>query len=174
MRLIIWKVSKPSAEIYEIDKDIVQALRLRLTENWQSYMRELNTADLQKTLRPSVAPCMHAPGRQLVILRDDVQAAASGMFLSFDGILSSSYDLGSPTSNGKSSKGINSRATSSEDSPEGSTSRKKWGSWRNLWASTNGNSETSRPTSARSNASSRQTGKSTGGSRTNNKNHRTD
>ena len=39
---------------------------------------------------PSTAPCSPAPSRCLLIVRDDVQPAPSGMFLSFDGILSSS------------------------------------------------------------------------------------
>ena len=34
------------------------------------------------------AACSPAPGRRLYIVRDDVQPAPSGMFLSFDGILS--------------------------------------------------------------------------------------
>jgi len=38
---------------------------------------------------PSTAPCSPAPGRRLLIVRNDVQAAPGGIFLSFDGILSS-------------------------------------------------------------------------------------
>ena len=40
-------------------------------------------------MKSSTTPCSPAPSRQLIIVRDDIQAAPSGMFLSFDGILSS-------------------------------------------------------------------------------------
>lgn len=38
---------------------------------------------------PSTVPCSPAPGRRLLIVRDDLQASSSGMFLNFDGILTS-------------------------------------------------------------------------------------
>ena len=47
-------------------------------------------ADHRGSQKLSTTPCSPAPGRQLLILRDDIQSAPSGMFLSFDGILSSS------------------------------------------------------------------------------------
>lgn len=37
---------------------------------------------------PSSAPCPPAPGRSLLIIRDDVPTASSGMFLPFDSIMS--------------------------------------------------------------------------------------
>lgn len=39
---------------------------------------------------PSTVPCSPAPGRRLLIVRDDLQASSSGMFLNFDSILSNS------------------------------------------------------------------------------------
>jgi len=50
----------------------------------------MERADAQNIAKPSTAPCSPAPRRCLLIIRDDVQPAPSGMFLSFEGILSSS------------------------------------------------------------------------------------
>lgn len=68
--------------------DVLHALRVRLEEVWQGFLHVEHHAENNGQTKPSTAPCSPAPSRQLLIVRDDIQAAPSGMFLSFEGILS--------------------------------------------------------------------------------------
>ncbi|KAL9124012.1 MAG: hypothetical protein Q9217_006616 [Psora testacea] len=67
MRLLIWRVGRLDGRNSDLNE---RAEKLGLA-------------------RPSTAPCRPAPSRCLLIVRADVQPAPSGMFLSFEGILSS-------------------------------------------------------------------------------------
>ena len=61
----------------------------RLKESYCYFLHLQNSAQDRGMARLSTAPCSPAPGRCLLIVRDDVQPAPSGMFLTFEGILSS-------------------------------------------------------------------------------------
>ena len=68
----------------------METLHARLIDTWCYFLYVQECAEKLGVAEPSTAPCTPAPGRCLLILRDDVQAARGGMFLSFEGILSSS------------------------------------------------------------------------------------
>lgn len=55
---------------------------------WWTFLYFKEFSETRHTLTPSTTPCSPAPGRCLLIVRDDLQATTSGMFLSFDSILS--------------------------------------------------------------------------------------
>ena len=118
----------------------VETLRQRLRESWFSFVDMQHSAEDQRMAQPSTAPCSPAPGRQLLILRDDVQPAPSGMFLSFDGILSSSNTSNSNPYEKQSSQkrevsGIPfqpSKESRDNTSSPSTKSRKKWGLLKSL------------------------------------------
>ena len=78
-----------SVAAIDISSAIVCTLRERLEETWRQFLDIQQVAAREGQTTPSTTPCSPAPSRQLFILRDDVQAVPSGMFLSFEGILSS-------------------------------------------------------------------------------------
>ncbi len=61
----------------------------RLDEVWHHFVYVEQFAEERGQTKSSTTPCSPAPSRHLIIVRDDIQAAPSGMFLSFEGILSS-------------------------------------------------------------------------------------
>lgn len=85
MRLLIWRVARVDGGSPGLDRSVLAVLMLRLQESWGHflYIQEQSGKTLYAT------PSTPAPGRQLLIMRNDVQPAPAGMFLSFDGILSS-------------------------------------------------------------------------------------
>ena len=114
-----------------IRRAIILTLWERLQENWLSFLQMREAAHHQGVSGPSTAPCSPAPGRQLLILRDDVHPAPSGMFLSFDGILSSSdtlkantYEKHSPQSPARPSHHTPSSSDESNESPR--AGKKRW------------------------------------------------
>ena len=66
----------------------MSALQARLSENWCYFLHIQDRARRLRLATPSTAPCTPAPNRNLLIVRDDIHIASSGMFLSFEGVLS--------------------------------------------------------------------------------------
>ena len=92
-------------------------------------------------MAPSTAPCSPAPGRRLLIIRNDVQAAPGGIFLSFDGILSSTPSSSTQATAYERHSSLNTltQATASqlaltrEDvSSSSQTGKKRWGLLKNI------------------------------------------
>lgn len=86
MRLLIWRVGRLDDSSPSLDTAILHTLILRLQQTWGHFL--YNQTKSGKAL--SATPSTPAPGRRLLIMRNDIQPAPAGMFLSFDGILSSS------------------------------------------------------------------------------------
>lgn len=68
----------------------METLSLRLERSWCYYLYLKDFSAISGLVPPSTMPCSPAPGRRLLIVRDDLQASSSGMFLNFDSILSDS------------------------------------------------------------------------------------
>ena len=88
MRLLVWRVAKPDGINSDLDAAILKSLSKRLHRIWRHFLYLKEHAERYALAAPSTAACSPAPGRRLYIIRDDVHPAPSGMFLSFDGILS--------------------------------------------------------------------------------------
>ena len=54
--------------------------------SWAHYLFQKQAAEKAYVLPPSTAPCHPAPGRRLLIIRNDNQSPAASLFLGFDGI----------------------------------------------------------------------------------------
>ena len=65
-------------------------LRERLGTAWYSFLYIQDEYEKGKTLRPSTSPCNAAPGRRLVIIRNDVHQSAAAAYINFDGVLAAS------------------------------------------------------------------------------------
>ena len=139
MRLIVWRVARLDGSSLELDRSILKALTERLQETWRHLLYLREHAETHSLAAPSTAPCSPAPARRLYIIRDDIQPAPSGMFLSFDGILStattsknnpyerhSSRDPFAPRSDNKRSSG----ATDPNQLPDGS--KKRWSLFKSI------------------------------------------
>jgi hypothetical protein len=88
MRLLCWRVCRFEGEASELDTKIFQTVLLRLRSVWKVYQHQKSTASKTGMHYPSSTPCHPAPGRRLLIIRNDTQPPAASLFLSFDGILS--------------------------------------------------------------------------------------
>lgn len=89
MRLVMWRIGRLDVKISSLNSEIMNMLEERLTETWSYYRYQQQLADSGRIARISTAPCSPAPSRCLLIARDDLQPASSGMFLTFEGLLSS-------------------------------------------------------------------------------------
>lgn len=61
-----------------------------LNKTWRHYLHTQEHADKNGLMPPSTVACSPAPGRRLVIIRNDVHPDAGGGFLSFDSIIAAS------------------------------------------------------------------------------------
>lgn len=89
MRLLVWRVARIDGSSPDLDAIILETLAERLQEIWRHLLYLQAHAEKNASVAPSTAACSPAPGRRLFIVRNDVQPASSGAFLSFEGILSS-------------------------------------------------------------------------------------
>ncbi|KAI9836480.1 MAG: hypothetical protein M1837_003386 [Sclerophora amabilis] len=88
MRLLCWRIARYDGPRSELDTRILQVVSDRLENVWLHFVHFTEEAESQKQMAPSTAPCNPAPGRRLIIIRNDNQVVPGSMFLSFDGILS--------------------------------------------------------------------------------------
>ena len=62
-------------------------LRERLASAWCCFLYIQDEADKGNVLQQSTSPCNAAPGRRLVIIRNDVHQSAAAAYMNFDGVL---------------------------------------------------------------------------------------
>lgn len=90
MRLLCWRIGRSGDSGSVLDNTIFETLTLRLHRVWGNFLYLQDTALSTGRPRLSTAPCSPAPGRHLLIIRNDSQPGPGGMFLTFDSILSPS------------------------------------------------------------------------------------
>jgi len=96
MRLLCWRLCRDDGEASELDTKIFCTVSTRVKANWAHYQYLKQLAERNRVLPPSTAPCHPAPGRRLLIIRNDNQSPAASLFLGFDGIVSSAPAQGMP------------------------------------------------------------------------------
>ncbi|KAH6718715.1 hypothetical protein BKA61DRAFT_652409 [Leptodontidium sp. MPI-SDFR-AT-0119] len=94
MRLICWRLCRDDGEATDLDTKIFSTVSTRIKANWAHYLFLKQVAEKTNILPPSTAPCHPAPGRRLLIIRNDNQIPAASLFLGFDGIVNSSSSQG--------------------------------------------------------------------------------
>lgn len=88
LRLLCWRVARFDGDASELDIEIYETLAARLNESWASYLYLKNEAEAADQTLPSSAPCSPAPGRRLIIIRNDTTPLPVSMFTSFDKVIS--------------------------------------------------------------------------------------
>lgn len=126
LRLLCWRVARFDGEATQLDFEIYEALLDRLNGSWASYLYLKNYAEQEGHTVPSSAPCSPAPGRRLIIIRNDCQPVPVSMFTTFDKVLSQ-MPLTQTTTPSTSIP----NATIGNDSTRNST-KKRWSFMRNL------------------------------------------
>ena len=88
LRLLCWRTARYDGDASELDIAIYETLADRLNSSWASYLYLKDEAEEHDNTLPSSAPCSPAPGRRLIIIRNDSQPIPVSMFTSFDKVLS--------------------------------------------------------------------------------------
>ncbi|CZS91024.1 uncharacterized protein RCO7_01404 [Rhynchosporium graminicola] len=94
MRLLCWRLCRDDGEASELNTKIFSTVSLRIKTNWAHYLFLKQSAEKSNSLPPSTAPCLPAPGRRLLIIRNDSHMPSASLFLGFDGTVSSSSPQG--------------------------------------------------------------------------------
>ncbi|KAI9792774.1 MAG: hypothetical protein M1816_001506 [Peltula sp. TS41687] len=76
MRLLCWRISRHTEERSELDKRILTTLMHRLRMVWSQVILLSKRAHKQNSMPPTIVPSLPAPGRRLLILRNDSQVPA--------------------------------------------------------------------------------------------------
>ena len=103
MRLLCWRICREYGESTDFDtygacalagqvlltliSTIFSTAYTRLKSNWAHYLYLRQAAETSHTFLPSTAPCHPAPGRRLLIIRNDEHSPSSNLFFGFDGIM---------------------------------------------------------------------------------------
>ena len=116
---------------------IYAMLSTRLKQTWCHFLYVQDYADRYGLPAISTTPCSPAPGRRLLIIRNDMNAGPGGAFLSFDSILGSSATAGQSTAYERHSsldslKEMVDISNGKELSRSSSPGRKRWGLLRNI------------------------------------------
>ncbi|KAI9796247.1 MAG: hypothetical protein M1833_006416 [Piccolia ochrophora] len=86
MRLLCWRVARADGGPSTADETVVRTLNDRLESAWSRFVYLHDKARSAQLVPPSTAPSTPAPGRQLLIIRNEVQVPSS-LYLSLDGIV---------------------------------------------------------------------------------------
>lgn len=158
MRLLCWRVGRYDGDPNALDLDVFKTMFIRLRTCYAYHLRLKDDAKNNKGPASSTAPCLPAPSRRLVILRNDALATSQGVIL--DGIVptSNSFPVAQPLSRSSSTGSLASLAesdTHSDSTANGGSSTepagRRWSSIRNVFsfksAVANGTGESSPPAS---------------------------
>lgn len=137
MRLLCWRVCRDDGESSDLDTRIFSVVSQRIKTTWAHYLHLKQIAEKSNCLLPSTAPCHPAPGRRLLIIRNDNQSPAANLFLGFDGIMPNNPMSGTtqPTAYKRHSSLANLTKTETADSsnpkltsdlPSATPNKKRW------------------------------------------------
>ncbi|KAG9247606.1 hypothetical protein BJ878DRAFT_580648 [Calycina marina] len=90
MRLLCWRMCRDDGESSDLDTMIFSAVSLLLNAGFGKYLFLKQTSQTSNVLPPSIVPSHPAPGRRLLIIRNDNRTPATSQFVNFDGIIGSS------------------------------------------------------------------------------------
>ncbi|WEW55112.1 hypothetical protein PRK78_000540 [Emydomyces testavorans] len=88
-RLLCWRLARLIDDPSPLDRRIYTALSGRLGDVWNYFLSYQSTAEKQLTAPLSSVPCAPAPGRRLIIIRDDAVPPPTSLFLYLDDVPSS-------------------------------------------------------------------------------------
>ena len=120
-----------------VSRMIYAMLSTRLKQTWCQFIYVQAHADEHGLPPPSTTPCSPAPGRRLLIVRNDINTGPGSSFLSFDSILGASATAGQSTAYERHSsldalKELPDISNGKDSSRSSSPGRKRWGLLRNM------------------------------------------
>ncbi|MCJ1282540.1 hypothetical protein MMC26_001863 [Xylographa opegraphella] len=146
MRLLCWRLARYDGEASETELYILSTVSSRLRHTWCQFLYIQDFAENNGIPQPSTIPCSPAPGRRLLIVRNDVNIGTARSFLSFDAIVESTNSAKSTTYERHSLPELKKEGPWSPNGQPRSSSpgRKKWGLLRNMNPFTANTNETSK------------------------------
>ena len=137
MRLLAWRIGRLDRGASELNHSILKTLHVRLQESWRYFIYHQKSAG-KELIAAASSP---APGRRLLIMRNDVQPVPAGMFHTFDGILSSTASKTKPfdmlSSSDQRSHAASNRPLNDADARSFSSEagKKRWNPFRSILSS---------------------------------------
>ncbi|KAI1933627.1 hypothetical protein LOZ65_000263 [Ophidiomyces ophidiicola] len=126
-RLICWRLGRLNDSPSALDRRIYCALSSRLGDVWSYFLSFQAAAEKRVTAPLSSVPCTPAPGRRLIIIRDDATPPPTGLFLYLDSVSHGQSNNPSPRTTIPS---INASATAHATQPE---PKKRWKSLKSIF-----------------------------------------
>ncbi|KAI6246466.1 hypothetical protein HI914_05617 [Erysiphe necator] len=90
MRLLCWRVCRNNGESSDIDIKIFNTVFIRIRSNWDYYLYLKLQAEMNNSFTLSTTPCLPAPGRRLLIIRNDNPLPITPLYVGLDGFVSRS------------------------------------------------------------------------------------
>ncbi|RKF59529.1 putative protein family upf0592 protein [Erysiphe neolycopersici] len=88
MRLLCWRVCRNNGESSDLDIKIFHTVFIRVRSNWEYHLHMKFQAETNNSSLPSTSPCLPAPGRRLLIIRNDNPLPTAPLYIGFDGFVS--------------------------------------------------------------------------------------
>ncbi|KAK2738031.1 hypothetical protein FQN57_007297 [Myotisia sp. PD_48] len=85
-RLLCWRVARHDGDQFSLDTRIYQTLSERLGEVWTCFTAHQAAAEKGLVVPLSTSPCTPAPGRRIIIIRNDYYMPSPNMFVCLDNI----------------------------------------------------------------------------------------
>ncbi|TQS36559.1 hypothetical protein Golomagni_02985 [Golovinomyces magnicellulatus] len=88
MRLLCWRVCRNDGETTDLDTKIFNTVSKRIESQWAHYLYIKEEAELSNLLPPSTTPCLPAPGRRFLIIRNDNPSPVAPLLFGLEGPMS--------------------------------------------------------------------------------------
>ncbi|EAS32601.3 uncharacterized protein CIMG_11159 [Coccidioides immitis RS] len=85
-RLLCWRLARLSDQPSSLDRRIYSDLSSRLGDVWNYFLAYQSRAEKQLTAPLSSVPCSPAPGRRIIIIRDDAAPPPTSLFVFLDDV----------------------------------------------------------------------------------------
>lgn len=125
MRLLCWRICRHDGEASYLDTKVLSTVSERLKSIWSQYLYLKQAAEEEHNIPPSTAPCHPAPGRRLMIIRNDTQAVAASILMGFDGMFPAIKSGNSPNKSNP-APGIVVHPEGLEKAPVTEPAKKRW------------------------------------------------
>ncbi|KAK2767811.1 hypothetical protein FQN54_003970 [Arachnomyces sp. PD_36] len=131
-RLLCWRVARYDGEPSPLNLRIYNTLAARLGNIWSYYLTTQSQAEKGISPALSSAPCTPAPGRRIIIIKNEAAPPRNNLFLTFDRLapLNSTVQQTSYTNHG-SMRGLLSNGASSDSQPP----KKRWNILKTMFSS---------------------------------------
>ncbi|RKF77982.1 putative protein family upf0592 protein [Golovinomyces cichoracearum] len=88
MRLLCWRVCRNDGETTDLDTKIFNTVSKRIESQWAHYLYIKEEAESSNLLPPSTTPCLPAPGRRFLIIRNDNPSPVTPLLFGLEGPIS--------------------------------------------------------------------------------------